>query len=304
MDYDVVTKFYEDKGKIEDWDDKDRMELMAGIMRAGALLDIPPESTKAQWRDARDRYKAMMRVGEEQFGEDIWAMVDAFWESDDKDAFTRNNPIVTAALDFKSGVVMNDPYLAAYYTSIDRIEKYMLGNFYQEAAFKYGDDLWDLFGVHGKIKEIDPKAAKKFWKDHPQLGQYIDDRDARKILIENELERFADALPEGAPMMWREGEAPEGFDEEVSREEDPAAWMTTMVAQYTDGKLEPDIEQGDFLKGAAIGEIAQYLLSTPGGGELFKLLQDQWYLGEELPEVAKRRLTQLGIDEELLEQLR
>ncbi|MHC4891597.1 MAG: hypothetical protein ACYTEO_19255, partial [Planctomycetota bacterium] len=270
MDYDVVTKFYEDKGKIEDWDDKDRMELMAGIMRAGALLDVPPQSTKAQWRDARDRYRAMMRVGEEQFGEDIWAMVDAFWESDDKDAFTRNNPIVATALDFKSGVVMSDPFLAAYYTSIDRIEKYMLGNFYQEAAFKYGEDLWDLFGVHGKIKEIDPKAAKKFWKDHPQLGQYIDDRDARKILIENELERFTDALPEDAPMMWREDEAPEGFDEEVSREEDPAAWMTTMVAQYTDGKIEPDIEQGDFLKGAAIGEIAQYLLSTPGGSELFR----------------------------------
>ena len=222
-------------------------------------------------------------VGYVLFGDDIWADVDGFYASEDKDAYLRNHPIVEQALDWKQGTIMTDPLLAAYYTSAERIEKYFKGQMYDQAEELFGEDLWDHWDVYSQLSDIDSKVARQYFKDHPQLETYLEFRDDQLEVIAGLVARFGAMIPEAAPVRFRE----EQEEEEISREEDKEAWIRAQVMSYlAGGEGVPQVPQ------SAIPEMLAELL----GEEAARLYMDYIYLGIDMPQALVDKLKELGIE--------
>jgi len=70
LDSDLLSRFYEDKGHFEGldingdgvpdtepWSEVDRTRLLGGVMLLGSLLAVPDDATRAEWAEARSRYR-------------------------------------------------------------------------------------------------------------------------------------------------------------------------------------------------------------------------------------------------------
>jgi len=295
IDPDDLGAFYDNKGNLADMPESDRMRFMAAIIDISAILEVPSNATKSEWNAARDLRRDMLAQGEQMFGGDIWDRVDVFYAKDpeERDAYIKAMPIVEQAMDWQQQMIMSNPFMAAYYTSPERIEKYFKGEMYDEAEEKFGDDLWDHFEVHSRLSDIDNAAARQYWKDHPQLEEYIEFRDAELVEIGKRVDAIGSKIPEAAPPEFREGKVPEGGYQPV---DDNEAWIRGQVLSYL-GDWEPEAAKEQAQMPPGLNE----LLSAPGGRELYGLLLDAYY-GEELPEIAKRRLEALGISEDYFNQ--
>jgi hypothetical protein len=269
--------------------ESDRLHFMAGIIDLAALLDVPDRATKAEWNFVRKLNRRVRVDGERIFGEDIWLLEDAFfgmYDSDNpsaSDEFMARHPLLETAMNWKQELVMNTPPLAAYYTSIERIEKYYKRQMYSDAEILFGEDLWRYMDVYWELKDIDSKAARKYWKDHPQLEDYKRYKDSQLPVIAQRLDALGSLIPEIAPPIYREGgEGP--TEEALQPTSDDEAWIDSQILEYTAG-LEPEEEQQPSLDEQQLMQIM--------GEPLFRLWQGGW----PMPEIAKRRLRELGLSE-------
>jgi hypothetical protein len=171
--------------------------------------------------------------------------------------------------------------LSAYYFSIDKVEQYMKGQMYDLAKEEIGDELFDHFEVWSRLKDIDPTAARRYWKDY-NLTEYMDIKEEFEPKIDAALINIGLMLPTGEPAEFRDGRVPEeGYRIGTEREE----WITSQLLDYI-GEDIPELPPAAQPQ-LQLSQIAQ----QPGGPELLRLIAD----GEELPEVAKRRADELGI---------
>lgn len=279
----MIDAFYDSKGELAAMNDSDRMHFMAAILDIGALLDLPDAASKVEWDAARARYRGLMDAGEDLFGDDIWTDVDTFYASEDKDAYLRNHPVVEQALDWKQGTIMTDPLLAAYYTSAERIEKYFKGQMYDQAEELFGEDLWDHWDVYSQLSDMDNKAARKYFKDHPQLKTYLEFRDDQLLVIAELVAKFGAMIPEAAPVRFRE----EQEEEEISLDQDKDAWIRAQVMSYlAGGEGVPQVPQN------AVPELLRATL----GDEAARLYMDYIYLGIDMPQALVDQLKELGIE--------
>jgi hypothetical protein len=233
INYDDINYFYENKGDLRTMPEAQRLRFMAAVLDLSALLDMPTAATRNEWNFAKTTYKNMKTVGEGLFGDDIWDRVDAFYASEDRDSFLRSNPTVEFALDWQQETIIQTPALAAYYTSIAKIEMYLKGQMYEEAESIFGEDLWDHFEVYYRLKDANSKASRQYWKDHPQLEAYGDFKETRLPYVAERLNELGSKLPEGLPASFRqELEVPQ---QEITRENDREAWLASQVVSYLGG---------------------------------------------------------------------
>jgi len=277
-----ITSFYDYKGDLLVMPEQKRLRFQAAILDLAALLDLPNAATRAEWDRARATYRDMQEIGQSLYGEDIWDRVDTFYATDDKDAFLRRNPIVEQALDWQQETIIMTPILAAYYTSIKRIEQYLKGQMYDEAERLYGADLWDVFEVYHRLKDIDSDAARKHWDDNPKMESYLDFRDERLVYIAERLEQLGSRIPDALPAEFRI-EMP---IEEYTPSESKEAWYESQVLSYLSGVTPP----------AGIPPATQDILAYLEQNEkpLYYLYMS-YLQGEELPIIAKEKLSELGI---------
>jgi hypothetical protein len=211
LDYDTVEQFRQNKGELANMSEADRMEFMAGVMQLDALLAIPDQMTVREWRDARLSYADLMEDGETIFGEDIWQKVDLYYAAFDEnnpDAmrnFLRANPVVEEALDFKQMTINSNPGLLAYYGSAEKLEKFYKSQLYQTVEQLWGAEIWDKWSVYHQLKDMgEVKAAKKYFKDNPELKGYLELRDELEPLIEEKVSDLADQMDKPKGPFYRE----------------------------------------------------------------------------------------------------
>jgi hypothetical protein len=285
-----ITKFYDSKGDLGAMDEPDRMRFMAAVLDIGALLDMPPAPTKAEWNLASNTYKELLAAGEDLFGKDIWDKVDVMYgkPSEDRPDYIKNNPIVEQALDWKQASVINSPIMAPYYTSIDRIEGYMKGIMYDVIEDELGERIWDMWAVYHELKDMNSADARRYYKANPELKRFGEIKDEMEPRIGTALIGIAGMLPDAKPPNWR-GAAPEGGFDTTNTESE--AWIRSEVLKYSSG-----YEPSALPEPAMNLDFLRQLIQAKGGIPLSNLLTDYLMLGEVMPLAAQNMLDDIGGD--------
>jgi hypothetical protein len=285
----TFDKFYDNKGEMVDMPEAEYMRFMAAIIEMGAILEVPDFATRGEWDASRAVYHQIESRGETIFGDDIWERADAFFavfdpeNTEPSDAVLKADPRISEALDWKQQMVQNTPLVAAYYTTAEKIEKFYKREMYDDAEEMFGEELWMHLAAQGQLYDLDRAAGNKYRRDHPMLSEYTEFREGRMETIAGYVEHFAALLPEQLPAQFREGMEPEDLPLMGMTPEE--LWVQQQVMEYAPEEAAEAAEEAQEPE-----PTFQNLPIT-----LQRLLAD-YSRGEELPEVAKRMLDNLGYD--------
>lgn len=208
---DLYRKFFDSKGDMRDWSESDRNRFMSAVTDLGAILDIPSNATRAEWRAAKDDYAAMIEEGKSMFGADVVDKEEVFYSfgfdtpagRDAASAFVRANPDLEQYMDWKQQQVIMRPLLAPYYGGIDQIRKYLINQMYNEIEERIGDtsELWSEYYALKDAGQED--EARAFFRQNPQLRQYQQLRDAWTPRVDAAVLALGKKLPQGTPAALR-----------------------------------------------------------------------------------------------------
>jgi len=286
---DLLSKFYDSKGHIEDWPESERMRFMAGIAEIGATLAIPQNTTRQEWGEASSLYGEMMDNAPDLFGENIAELTEIYFsmkgttqaEKDAAEAFLAEHPEVGDFLDWKAHTITNTPQLATYYGGIEQIEQYFKGAMYNAIEQELGADIWGLWDEYYNLKDTGGDY-RGFYRSHPELERYWEIKDEWQERIDSGIVSFGSRLQEAQPTTLRDD-----------------AGSTIASRDAMDAVNELSQPQ------TIPPEVLQNVITAYGGEQLWRLTQDE----EPLPEVAVERLQgladALGLTlQEILQQVR
>jgi hypothetical protein len=301
--YEMVDAFYESKGDLSAMSEAERGHFMAVILDLAALLEVPPGATQAEWNEASARYGAMSVRMELTFGEDINNLVDQYYGhlGDDKEsraaanAFLDSHPVIGQALDWRQQQIMADPLLSAYYNSLEKTQRYLKGQMYDEAEAEFGKDLWDKWDVYSRLKEANPKSARSYFKDHPELKKYLDFRDERLGAIEAEAQRIALMIPSAKPEVYRQTQEALPSSGTSTTEE----WIEGEVQKYLPEPTESYQPAANLPLALSWAQWANMV-----GSSTSRLLADHYRDGTPLPKAVMTRMdifaSSMGMEGEAL----
>ena len=121
LDYNVVNKFFANKGKFEYG--TEHAQFKEGIVRLALLLQSPDMSTKQEWGEAGQLYHQLQREMENMFP-GTTAMQDVYFDLDTKDRgqFLMDHLDLKTRMDTELATMVQDPKyktkMAPYYVSI------------------------------------------------------------------------------------------------------------------------------------------------------------------------------------------
>lgn len=288
----MLNKFYNDKGHIEDWTETDRDRFMAGIVDMSSVLAMPPNSTRAEWTAARNAYSNMRTEGEAMFGREVWQNVDMWYAAgklpDDQKNALRNSliaayPNIEDALDWRGEAILRNPLLYDYYGGIDFYEQYYTGKIYDQIENQLGEGIWDTWDEYFRIKEEDQarydalQAAgastrgflwryRAYWSAHPELQRYTDLKERYMADLYTNMAELGDYLQAGG-------------DDTISLRPDFAD--AGMYQQQLANQLAPQVVPW---------QAYQQVL----GPHASELLVDYFVDGEELPSAVVTELVSLA----------
>jgi len=277
----LLRRFYDDKGHTETWPEQDRDRFMAGIVDIAAVLDMPDNATRDAWLNSKTAYQAMLEIGEDNFGNNIWELEDTYYAlmGDDPDDRQQAydmldaNPVLEQAMKWKDQTIMFSPTLSAYYTSLDKIEAYYRGEMYAAIEKELGADIWDKWDSYNEAKYRSDEEARAYWKSHPELERYMDIKEDWEDLIATNVINVGSLIKPGPGPQVRDilGEMGVG-----------SGGVQDFAEQYKEQmKIPPE------------------LLQLALGNEAYNLLMD----GKPYPPVLERKLEMMGFTDEVLEMI-
>lgn len=241
FDYDIVADFYDNKGDFSEMNIKDSKKFMIFISELGTTLAVPENATRDEWNAASARYKEMLKFGKQIFGEFIWDRVDAgynlkdtgFNQSNVWNEYLRANPDIEQAMDWKSQFVLEDPILAAYYGSQDKLRSYWTGGMYETLEMEFGEDIWLKLDIYMSFVKSGLKEEAKVYRKENNLSAYYDRKAELNEVISEAMVTYGDKLPEGESTRLRE-DLPEDLS---AGEQDIIEFITApKLRNYTQGE--------------------------------------------------------------------
>lgn len=217
IDGDLIARFYDSKGSFKGWTPQDMQRFMAGIGDLGAYLAVPGYKTRQEWNAARTAYGNVTEAMKQTFGNDIVDKIDHYYSlpSGEQQRYMDAHPEIAAAFDFKNQATTTDPLLYRYYGGIDKLEKFYRGQMYAALDEKYGKDISQKWDEYYALQLSDPKGAKTYYKQHPELAAYSKDKSAWNKLIGKQSARVAAMMPDGPAVQVRSDFAPQSATQEA-----------------------------------------------------------------------------------------
>jgi len=254
LDYSIIQSFYDNKG-ITGMAEGDRLKFMSAIMDMGAMMEVPPTGTRAEWNEARKRNSAIYDRIETFFGSDIWDRVDVYYglknegNQDAAYALLDQDPEIELALSLKSMYVQEDPVTLAYYGSIGTLDSYWRGRMYYEIEKKTGPDIWSQWTEYFSLPERSAER-RAYWREHPDLQIYVDTKAGWMPFIADKLVEFGSKIQESAPIF---SGAPESAAQRNLAEFQPQRGFPQLSAAQWEDELGPSLYR--LTLDAARGEV-------------------------------------------------
>lgn len=223
LPYDLIGKWYDDKGDTSEWSETDRELMFNTSIDLGASLALPDQATRLDWAQASMDYSATMELGKELFDDEIWDRLDMAYVIMDEglngsvafQKYLNQNPDVQAAIRWKEQQIMANPNLQAYYMSHKKLRDYYKGEMYQTLEDNFGAGIWDKWTTYYAYKAVgDDDAAKRYKAQHPDMEQYTAMKKELSKVVTQQMIEFGETLPVGEPMVLRED-----FEPDTARKE-------------------------------------------------------------------------------------
>lgn len=211
----LVNRFYETKGAINEWSEGDRLRLMSGIVNLGAVLAVPERTTRAEWTQVRAEYRSMQSTMKQVYGPDIDKLIDGFFDSKNQgpeasEEYLERFPQVEEAMDWRTAFILRHPVLKDYYGGVDTLERYHKGLMYNEAQDLFGEDIFDLQSMFFQIQDAGGntrgflRAESSEFGEHSRLRDYWDWREEQIEIINDRIANFGETLGEISDVQLRE----------------------------------------------------------------------------------------------------
>lgn len=211
----LINQFYENP-RIDRWTEGDRNRFLAAILDAAAILEIPPDATRAEWNAAKDANAALWTQIETTFGKDIQVKIDTYFairqpRTDEAyteaEAFLRQFPEIGQALDYRSEQIFNTPALSTYYGGIDKIEQYYEGKIRGQLGEQLGEGVFDTLNEYWELRNSgNSTAASAFYRNHPEIKRYYSLRDELRTEVSSTIVQLGLKLDEPVLPELRENE--------------------------------------------------------------------------------------------------
>jgi hypothetical protein len=199
--YEQTQEFYEAKGIPEDWTAGQIEEFMGGMVKLGAVLAMPDDATKVEWRTVQKKDQEMYEFLEDKYGEVMKDMEAMYWDEVTENGweagqeFVAANPVLQEYMNEKTQIRMNDPLTAKYYASYDKARSLLWSRRQMELQEKFP-------GIQGLIDKYeinlgDKKAGKAFLEENPIVEEYWTARSVSEQAMNEMILSYETWLPEG-----------------------------------------------------------------------------------------------------------
>lgn len=271
MPEDMLSKFYEDKGRIDTWAKTDQERFKAGIMDLAAVLEAPSDATSAEWTEVRNQYGFVRDDAKQIFGEDIQDMTNIYYnfpletqtQRDERKEWLDSNPAVSSYLDWYAKRVTLDPFLNAYYGGINSIESYIRRQMNEDLDIRVGKEIFNTLDEYYFLRATNSKEARKFKKEHPEIAEYYDIK-----------------------------------DEWVRRENEEIVRVSKILRDPPDIPFRPDIPESfgtqGVLEGLAQEQAVNWQVVLPP--EVMRVVQSYWTDGEDIPYYVEQYLDNIAYE--------
>ena len=220
---DMLGKFYDDKGRIDQWAKGDQERFMTAIMDISAVLAIPDEAVAQDWTRARNAYGELKTRGNEIFGEDIQDKVSIYYsfptetqsQRNQREAWLKQNGDVGFFLDWQTKNITTDPNLNAYYGGLHSVEGYLRRQMNADIEQRAGEDIFFVMDQYYTI--LSSKERSAFKKEHPGIETYFDVKDEWKQIENDAMARVGAMLREAPEIKLRDPQSGETFGQEDIR---------------------------------------------------------------------------------------
>ena len=267
IDKDLISKFYDDKGDMSQWNPTVRDRFMAGIVDLSAMLAIPNDTTRLEWGQARATYTRMLEAGETLFGEDIWDRVDYYYanrmagtgEQDLSRTILETDPEVADALDWREKAIFDTPALLEYYGGIELIERYYKTLKFDAIEKQFGADIYDIDRVRRDLyREKDYDGWREWLKEHPELETFKTVKETWDTAIDDKLTDLEGKLPEPSGVVIRDDSVNHNiFQERLAADQGQTSELSWPVWQVV---MSDPLERAliSYFKGGDLAESANF----------------------------------------------
>lgn len=219
----MLSQFYEDKGRIDLWSEGDRNRFVTAVTDIGAVLAIPDTAVSQDWTRARNAYDILQDRSKEVFGDDIQDKVNLYYnmpmetqtQRADRDKWLRANGDVGFYLDFMAKNITTDPNLNAYYGGLQSVEGYLRRQMNSDIVSQLGEGVFDTVDQYYSILSGKERAA--FKRQHPEIDTYYDIRDEWQERENEAMARVSNILRKAPEIQVRDDYTGETFGQEDVR---------------------------------------------------------------------------------------
>jgi hypothetical protein len=175
------------------------------MINAGAMLQIPSNTTRQEWNAAKNQYTAMQEEFKKEFGPDIVNQMNDYYAQPTSQAqrlYLDTHPDVADAMDLRTAYIANNPQLTKYYGGIKTIESFYTSQMYDKLDKQYPNiqEALDAYAGLDALVNYDSKALshaqKAYKKQHPELQAYWDARDVGYKDVLDKVVKFGANLPQ------------------------------------------------------------------------------------------------------------
>jgi hypothetical protein len=204
LNNDEINNFYNTKGDFSKWSEGDQKRFMAAVVDLGAILQMPPKSTKQEWNSAKDGYSDLKDAVAKQLGDpDIWDKVNQYYALKGEARYKGNayldaHPEIGRALDMQTQMLTASPVVFKYYGSLDTIQSYYAGEQRKFLEQKYGAGVYDMYYQY--LDSVDKNEKKVLGG---KLKAFMKEKSAMKDNINRAVVDMALRLPNQPEVTYR-----------------------------------------------------------------------------------------------------
>ena len=216
----IMDKFF--KSQLDDMDKEEQATWRQFVEQMHSVLAFPATPAEldvaAEWQDAWDRRFSMNQYLVDgpmaKYGQDVAMLADQYFAEESQEVrrqIMEDNPDLELYLDEKNDIIMGDPLLAKYFTSMDTAERLAFDGRAEEIAARWPDNE-EIMTEYRRLKLIDRDVANQYWADNPTLSEEMAFRSEWDLEFRGVLEGYADAYANLAVQFPFIRELPEGAE--------------------------------------------------------------------------------------------